>query len=181
MDEHNKGIAIAIIGIVAVTAIVGLVFLFSVSKTGASFMGGPKIYGGATKGNMFPYTRFMDQQQPVVETPGWEDTVSAPAENVYGGAARADLYVGNTMPTVEKQVSSGFRYERELGKIPTTLTTCMALEFKDAAGNRVFAPVGVSRNMLQDYEFVKGNCFRYTADGTPVNTIIAKDACCTVR
>ena len=180
MDE-KKGIVIAIIGIVAVTAIVGLVFLFSVSKTGEAFIGGPKVYGGATKGNMFPYTRFMDQAQPVVETPGWTDTVAAPAENVYGGAARADLYVGNTMPTVEKQVSSGFRYDRELGKIPTTLTSCIALDFKDNAGNRIFAPIGVSRNMLPSYEVMKTNCFRYTADGTSVNTIIAYDACCTVR
>lgn len=167
--EENKGLTIAIIGIVAVTAIVGLVFLFSVAKTGAG------VYGGALKGNMFPYTRFVSTQ-PVVETPGWEETVSAPDLEVYGGAARLQEDT-----TVERQVSSGFRYARELGKIPTTLTTCMALDFKDEQGNRVFAPIGVTRQQLADYEYTKEYCFRYTADGTPVSTIIAKDACCTVR
>ncbi|MEM4263775.1 MAG: hypothetical protein QW666_02675 [Candidatus Woesearchaeota archaeon] len=167
--EENKGLTIAIIGIVAVTAIVGLVFLFSVAKTGAG------IYGGAIKGNLFPYTRFTSTQ-PVVETPGWEETITAPETEVYGGASRLQ---DNT--AVERQVSSGFRYGRELGMIPTTLTTCMALDFRDTAGNRVFAPIGVTRQQLQDYEPIKEHCFRYTADGTPVSTIIAKDACCTVR
>lgn len=54
MAEEGKGIAMAILGIVAVIAVVGLVLLFTgaTGKFSASF---PKVYGGVHAGEEFPY------------------------------------------------------------------------------------------------------------------------------
>ncbi len=49
-DEH-KGIALVILGIVAILAIVGLVLLFTQNKSAT----GQGIYGGAIKGIEYPY------------------------------------------------------------------------------------------------------------------------------
>lgn len=46
MAEEGKGIALTILGIVAVIAIVGLVLLFTGARTGQYAAPGTKIYGG---------------------------------------------------------------------------------------------------------------------------------------
>jgi hypothetical protein len=53
MAEEGKGIALAILGIVAVIAVVGLVLLFR-GATG-QFAAQGKVYGGALRGEEFPY------------------------------------------------------------------------------------------------------------------------------
>ncbi|MBW2969305.1 hypothetical protein KY314_04295 [Candidatus Woesearchaeota archaeon] len=57
MAEESKGIALAILGVVAVIAIVGLVLLFAGAKnTGdVALPQFNKVYGGATKGVALPY------------------------------------------------------------------------------------------------------------------------------
>ncbi len=50
MAEEHKGIALVILGIVAILAIVGLVLLFTQSKSAT----GQGIYGGAIKGIEYP-------------------------------------------------------------------------------------------------------------------------------
>jgi hypothetical protein len=53
--EEGKGVAMAILGIVAVIAVVGLVLLFT-GATGNAFLSGlPKVYGGVNAGQEFPY------------------------------------------------------------------------------------------------------------------------------
>ena len=51
----EKGIALAILGITAVIAVVGLVLLFTGANTGDVVWVGPKTYGGATKNVDLPY------------------------------------------------------------------------------------------------------------------------------
>ena len=55
MAEEGKGIALTILGIVAVIAVVGLVLLFTGAGTGKYAAPGVKIYGGAQKGVDYPY------------------------------------------------------------------------------------------------------------------------------
>ncbi len=52
MADERKGIALVILGIVAIIAIVGLVLLFTNAKKGATGQG---IYGGAMKEISYPY------------------------------------------------------------------------------------------------------------------------------
>jgi hypothetical protein len=55
MMEEGKGVAIAILGIVAVIAVTGFVLLYS-GATGNVFLSGlPKVYGGVNVGEQFPY------------------------------------------------------------------------------------------------------------------------------
>lgn len=55
-EESGRGVALAILGIVAVIAIVGLVLLFSgAKKTAQVAQGLDKVYGGALKGEEYPY------------------------------------------------------------------------------------------------------------------------------
>lgn len=56
MAEESKGIALAILGVVAVIAIVGLVLLFAGANTGdVALPQYNKVYGGAIKGVALPY------------------------------------------------------------------------------------------------------------------------------
>jgi len=59
-EESGKGIALVILGIVAIIAIVGLVLLFTGARkaaTGEFVVTAPKEYGGAIKGVYDPYSR----------------------------------------------------------------------------------------------------------------------------
>jgi len=62
MAEEGKGVALAILGIVAVIAVVGLVLLLSSAKTGnvvraaSNGVTSQKIYGGALDNEELPYT-----------------------------------------------------------------------------------------------------------------------------
>ncbi len=54
MADENKGIAMAILGIVAVIAVAGVIIMFN-GATANVVASGQKIYGGALKGEEFPY------------------------------------------------------------------------------------------------------------------------------
>ena len=165
--EQRKTIALAILGVVAVIAIVGLVLLFTVSQTGAG------VYGGALKGRLFPYSRIQLPRHVVLEQPGFPEEKLQP-DTIYAGAPLLqDALPGQR---VERMPTTGSRYKRELSRIPTTLTTCMAMQFP---GN-VFAPLGVSdTGQIRSYEGMGRTCFRETVDGIPISRLIAKIACCT--
>ncbi len=55
MAEEGRGIALAILGIVAVIAVVGLVLLFTGATGKMAFPGLAKVYGGVNYGQEFPY------------------------------------------------------------------------------------------------------------------------------
>ena len=114
---ERKSVALAILGIVAVIAIVGLVLLFATTQTGAG------VYSN-TEGKLFPMSRIQNQANVLVETPGWQDGVNAPQEIVYAGGALWQDPLPNQR--IERAVTSGSAYKRRIGAIPTALTTCMA-------------------------------------------------------
>jgi hypothetical protein len=55
MMAQEKSVGIAILGIAAVLAIVGLVLMFSMASKSGAFWVSPKIYGGAIKDANYPY------------------------------------------------------------------------------------------------------------------------------
>jgi hypothetical protein len=55
MAEEGRGVALAILGVVAVIAVVGLVLLFRGGTGELTFPGIPKVYGGVHVGEEFPY------------------------------------------------------------------------------------------------------------------------------
>ena len=61
MAEANKGIALTILGVVAVIAIVGLVLLFTGAGTGKYTVQASNVYGGAMKEVPYPY--LMDRKE----------------------------------------------------------------------------------------------------------------------
>ncbi|MEM4247097.1 MAG: hypothetical protein QXR48_03875 [Candidatus Woesearchaeota archaeon] len=76
MAEEGKGVAMAILGIVAVIAVVGLVLLFT-GATGKVSAGLPKVYGGVHAGEEFPY--LTDRSQGgYPQTAGQPDAVYYP-------------------------------------------------------------------------------------------------------
>lgn len=108
-DEH-KGIALVILGIVAVLAIVGLVLLFTQSKSAT----GEGIYGGAIKGIEYPYWtgRGVPRNIPG-EIPGqsW-----AP-----GSTTSADMHTNwNWMGNPKRTPPTG----GEAGNIPSPMIKC---------------------------------------------------------
>jgi len=55
MDEQ-KNLSLAVLGVVAVIAVVGLVLLFTnAQKTGQAVMPGDKVYGGGASEEQYPY------------------------------------------------------------------------------------------------------------------------------
>ena len=59
-EQNSKGIALVILGIVAIIAIVGLVLLFTgagKAATGEFYVPVAKEYGGAIRGLADPYSR----------------------------------------------------------------------------------------------------------------------------
>ncbi|MEM2916369.1 MAG: hypothetical protein QXT19_03380 [Candidatus Woesearchaeota archaeon] len=55
MIEEGRGVALAILGIVAVIAVVGLVLLFTGAAGNVVHPGIAKVYGGVNYGEEFPY------------------------------------------------------------------------------------------------------------------------------
>jgi len=71
MAEQHKGIAMIILGIVAIIAVVGLVLLFTAGKTTGNYVAASeKIYGGNARAdrNAFPY--WADGQSTPRNVPG---------------------------------------------------------------------------------------------------------------
>ena len=104
-EESGRGVALAILGIVAVIAIVGLVLLFSGAKKTAQVATGlDKVYGGALKGVEYPYLE---------------------SRTVRGGVAATPE--GVPVSDEQKAYSEGVPYRtfsRVVDQIPTPQTTC---------------------------------------------------------
>ena len=164
MDE--KSITLTVMGIIVIIAIVGLVLLFSVAKTGAG------VYGGALKGKSYPYTRFLEHTGPVVETPGFQTTLIEPMPEDFGGATETLVNLQNTPREVQKDVV----YKRDpFKKTRTGIVTCNLAEFP---GN-VFAPMSASQQQMQAYVGMGRKCFTHMTDGSKVIDSIGTFACCT--
>lgn len=164
---ETKSLTLTVLGLVVITAIVGLVLLFTMSKTGAG------VYGGALKGDPFPYTRYIEGQ-PVVESPGWETTLLEPENPVYGGADET-IVDWKTSQLEQKEVQKDVSYKRNpyektrIGKI-----SCSVLNFP----SNVYAPNNVNVQQWESYVGMGRTCFTKTAEGIPVRDIIGGFACC---
>ena len=162
---EERSLTLTVLGVVIVTAIVGLVLLFTAAKTGAG------VYGGALKGDPFPYTRYLEGQS-VVETPGWETTLIEPDKTVFGGASEALV---NSEP-VSREVQKNVLYKRDPALATRTgrLNHCSVLKF---AGN-VYAPLSASEQQFRSNVAMGRTCFAKTIDGTPVRELTGDYGCC---
>jgi len=163
MDERN--LTLTVLGIVIVIGIVGLVLLFSMANTGAG------VYGGALKGDPFPYTRYIEGQ-PWVETPGYQTTLIDPANTVFGGATETLVDYSE----VPREVQKGVTYKRDPEKkTRTAKITCTTMRFP----NNVYAPISSNQQQFESYTSMGRQCFKKTVDGDKVIDIIGALACCT--
>jgi hypothetical protein len=182
MEQRN--IALAILGIVAVLAIVGLVLLFTSRMSGAGVYGG-YVSNPVLRGDTDPYSR-IKSGRATYEEPGWMSTVNIPEQTTYGGGIQVP--VGEVRAGEEKTVQQNTRYKRSAETaIPTKGTTtsfsCRYLAqvgmFKDEAGRNVFAPEEVGVRMWQSISG-KQQCFTHTYQGEPLSTYrVGAYACCT--
>ncbi|MBW2986161.1 hypothetical protein KY333_02210 [Candidatus Woesearchaeota archaeon] len=163
MDERN--LTLTVLGIVVVISIVGLVLLFSMAGTGAG------VYGGALKGDPFPYTRYIEGQ-PLVESPGYQTTMIDPTNPVFGGADEALI---NYEP-VPREVQKGVTYKRDPAlKTRTAKITCTTMRFP----NNVYAPISSNQQQWESYTSMGRKCFKKNVDGEKVIDLIGSLACCT--
>ncbi len=106
-EESGRGVALAILGIVAVIAIVGLVLLFTgAKKTGQVVLVGDKVYGGALKDVEYPYLEGRPAKGVPVTPEGIEvaDEQTAYAEGV---PYRTYGRVPDQIPTVQTTCGEG--------------------------------------------------------------------------
>ena len=130
-EESGKGIALVILGIVAIIAIVGLVLLFTGARKAAGEFAVPaaREYGGAIKGITYPYARSF---------PGRAIETRAKYEDV----AAQSIKKGGTVATYGdvnkyREESQAFSWNRAGGEVPATqLATenCKATEECKYAG-----------------------------------------------
>lgn len=164
---EGKNLTLTVLGIVIITAIVGMVLMFTMAKTGAG------VYGGALKGNPFPYTRYIEGKS-IVETPGWEDVLVEPDTQIYGGASER-IINWKTTQEVPKEVQKDVTYKRDpYAKTRTAKISCSVLKFP----SNVYAPNNVNVQQWQSYVSMGRTCFTQTVDGTPVRDILGDHACC---
>ena len=161
---EERSLTLTVLGVVIITAIVGLVLLFTVAKTGAG------VYGGALKGDPFPYTRYLEGQS-VIEAPGWETTLIEPEPPVFGGASETLVDLKETPREVQKNVI----YKRDpMLKTYTGKLTCTVLKF---AGD-TYAPLNVNQQQWQSFIGMGRTCFTETVEGIPVRELLGDFACC---
>lgn len=129
-EQNSKGIALVILGIVAIIAIVGLVLLFTGAKkaaTGEFYVPTAKEYGGAIYGLSDPYSRAFVGRS--VEFPsGVSGPEGLDKQGTYSGLGREMQKVADVVTGEEgtvKTVSTPISYNRNLAQIPSLQTSCL--------------------------------------------------------
>lgn len=114
-EESGKGIALVILGIVAIIAVVGLVLLFTGARkaVGEFAVPGVKEYGGAIKGIYDPYARAFAGRAYEATDSGVVDEFSA--QN-YNSAGTSGTSYGGINP--DRGVSNPAHYNRVLTQAP---------------------------------------------------------------
>ena|GEM_PF-3824465 len=114
-EESGKGIALVILGIVAIIAVVGLVLLFTGARkaVGEFAVPGVKEYGGAIKGIYDPYARAFSGRAYEATDSGVVDEFAA--QN-YGSAGTSGTSYGSINP--DRGVSNPAHYNRVLTQAP---------------------------------------------------------------
>lgn len=133
-EQQNKGIALVILGIVAIIAIVGLVLLFTGAKkaaTGEFAVPTAKEYGGAIRGLTDPYSRaFVGRTYEGVGPGAFGAGATTDIADPYSGLGAnqqkvAQVVTGETGTT--KTVSSAISYNRNREQTPSLQTSCNGL------------------------------------------------------
>ena len=108
-EESGRGVALAILGIVAVIAIVGLVLLFSGAKKTAQVSTGlDKVYGGALKGEEWPYLEARTIGGGARVTPEGVPLAEEAAAYAEGVPYRTFSRVQDQIPTPQTTCGAGF-------------------------------------------------------------------------
>ena len=119
-EESGKGVALVILGIVAIIAIVGLVLLFTGARkaaTGDFALPAAKEYGGAIRGVMDPYSRAFSGR--AMDYPsGQTEAFSAEYPGSGGVQVGGDSY-GNTNVPRGEQYDTAITYNRGMTEIPS--------------------------------------------------------------
>ncbi len=132
-EESGKGIALVILGIVAVIAIVGLVLLFTGARkaaVGEFAVPAAKEYGGAIRGIYDPYARAFPGRSyefPAGTAEPYSYESSYDKSGVYSGLGKiqqkvAPVVYGET--GTPKTVSQKLSYNRNDAEIPSIQVTC---------------------------------------------------------
>ncbi len=136
-DEH-KGIALVILGIVAVIAIVGLVLLFTGKTTT-----GQGVYGGALKNDPYPYwtDRGVPRNTPGVEYPGTPGKDMQTHWNYYDDSNNRNPY-GDVPSAMRKCETGGFLvgYQEDLAGYYASIGYNVVNPGPDKAGMCVYPP-----------------------------------------
>lgn len=141
MANETRGIALVILGIVAVIAVVGLVLLFVQGKNAT----GEGIYGGAIKGDPYPYwtKRGVPQNRPGVEyAPGQTTSKDLVTHWNYAGEPKRSPLVD--IPTPQRKCgTNGFLIGYGDGQIDYYASQGFTVvETPDKAGLCAYAPGG---------------------------------------
>jgi hypothetical protein len=182
-EESGKGIALVILGIVAIIAVVGLVLLFTGARkaVGEFAVPGVKEYGGAIKGIWDPNSRAFVGR-----------SFEFDAQGNYMGSGNTEYYMGQYAGTAGVQQGgqaygdiSGFSdqgvpfgrgeqnenymtYNRQNNKIPTALTTCNQLsknagKYSKVNLNEGLYPVSANVQQYNDYVAMGRSCVATTS------------------
>lgn len=118
-QESGKGVALVILGIVAIIAIVGLVLLFTGARkaTGEFAVPAAKEYGGAIRGVMDPYSRAFSGRAREFPS-GNVEPYSAQWPGSQGVMVGGEAYGDTSQPRGE-QYDYRKTYERSLTEIPS--------------------------------------------------------------
>lgn len=156
-EESGKGIALVILGIVAIIAIVGLVLLFTGAKkaTGEFAVQAPKQYGGAIEGVTTPYDRAFTGRSFTFPS-GEEDPFSGlGGEQVKKGGTEATY--GEQSYQKAEQYETAKSYERAREQTPGFQTTCQRLSYLSGYGDRYTEPAEAS-NEIPGYTYLGRDC-----------------------
>jgi len=160
MADEGKGIALTILGIVAVIAVVGLVLLFT--GAGTANVSEPRIavYGGPVQERL---------GLPVVESRALSGGPRT-EETTYG------LRPGSleTVSSIEAYRARDVKEKKGLTE-SHTIASCQGLEYiGEVAAGRTY---DVGRNQLRG-QFEPENCQSTTFSGWPVYQVTGNEACC---
>lgn len=157
-EESGKGVALVILGIVAIIAIVGLVLLFTGARKAAGEFAVPSVkeYGGAIQGVQDPYSRAFSGR--AMEYPsGNVETFSAQWPGSAGVMQGGKSFGGTAEPRAE-QYDYRKTYERALTEIPSKA----ACSFMAERSNRPAYSEPASVQEAESYASMGRSCMLVT-------------------
>ncbi|MBI4146959.1 hypothetical protein HY489_06520 [Candidatus Woesearchaeota archaeon] len=156
-EESGKGVALVILGIVAIIAIVGLVLLFTGARkaaVGEFALPSVKEYGGAIRGVQDPYSRAFSGRAREYPS-GLDEPFSAQWPGSAGTLVGGESYGGTADPRGE-QYDYRKTYERALTEIPSKA----ACQFMSERSNRPSMTEPASVQEAESYGAMGRSCMR---------------------